>query len=800
IVFIQYLKGKFKTHSNKVSNNKHLLLIFLLLLSSQYFFDASAITTELKDQTFTSHLDDITISGELNEYIITNCTFTGINYGGNGGAIRADVSNNGKLLIKDSQFIQCKENREGGAIYLNINNEGQVILSNSSFDRCEALLGGVIYADIISGGNLLIDGQCKFTECKADFGGDICAYISGLNSLLTLDDGVKFEDCTSNKGGGIFIEIRDQASCIINKVLFKDCSAYGGGGILVYGRNQMKQTFNGTQFINCEAQNTGGGMEVSLSTQNSILELIDILFENCTAFGDNSGGGGLFIETWNLAQLIISGTCLFINCSADNGGGIFAQIDSGGKLTIDGYCKFTECKVGQSGGGIQAEIKSENTKLELINFLFENCTGIAAYLNNNNGGNVLISNSSFIQCGNGGMRADLQHQNSILELINLSFKNCNSGQGGGLTLYVQDGSLAQINGLISFNNCMGFSGGQMIGGGIYAICNGTGSQILIAGKLEFEDCKSNRGGGMYIETHNFATVIINQLLFKECWADYGGGLFAHCQTAQLTFTGQVLFQNSWSYNSGGGCYLRSQNGSVNFNSDEQILFDSCHSQVGGGMFMHIYNNGLVSTNKIHFDNCSGLGTGGLYNHFRDGGQICIVNQCVFTDCRGSTSRAGGFLADMNDGIINIKGTTFDSCTCNQLGSGGAIVVLQSSSSIIQITNSSFINCKALLDTSDLRYGWGGAIFIQTNITAENLNKSNFIMTDLVFIGCSAVNSIGNNIHIQSTNTYNTGIAIAAQYLITVKDTPNLYTSSEYSDDYMGIDQSKIIDGKEPYSF
>ncbi|KAA6377487.1 MAG: hypothetical protein EZS28_026986 [Streblomastix strix] len=83
----------------------------ILLLSSQFFFDASATITELKDQTFTSHLNDITVSGESNEYIITNCSFTGINYEGkNGSTFKAKVYYDGKLSIEDSQFTKCKTN------------------------------------------------------------------------------------------------------------------------------------------------------------------------------------------------------------------------------------------------------------------------------------------------------------------------------------------------------------------------------------------------------------------------------------------------------------------------------------------------------------------------------------------------------------------------------------------------------------------------------------------------------------------------------------------------------------------
>ncbi|KAA6384784.1 MAG: hypothetical protein EZS28_019689 [Streblomastix strix] len=89
--------------------------MILLLLSSQFFFDASATITELKDLTFTSHLDDITVSGELNEFIITNCTFRGINYGDNVVAFKAKIISTSKsklTIITVHQLILVQDQKE----------------------------------------------------------------------------------------------------------------------------------------------------------------------------------------------------------------------------------------------------------------------------------------------------------------------------------------------------------------------------------------------------------------------------------------------------------------------------------------------------------------------------------------------------------------------------------------------------------------------------------------------------------------------------------------------------------------
>ncbi|KAA6388031.1 MAG: hypothetical protein EZS28_016442, partial [Streblomastix strix] len=516
-------------------------------------------------------------------------------------AIQSSINGpTGFLQIQDSQFIQCKgSDIDGGAILLFVYNGGQVTISNSTFDQCEAFFGGGIYVTIQTDGKITIDGQCNFTQCKASYsGGGIYASISGLNSQFILEDELKYEGCLSqysHGGGGIYVDIQDQGVSIINKVQFNYCNANNGGGIyiLVNQYNEMKQIFNGTQFTNCEAQQQGGGMYMSLQQVNSILELIDLSFENCHVLGDFSGGGGIFVQIFEHALLLMSETCLF--------------------------------------------------------------------------------------------------------------KNCSSG---------------------------------FMGGGYCMICEETESNIQITGYLEFENCSSKSGGGMFVYIDEQATVNINQISFKDCSA-----------------------------------------------------------QSGGGLMTDIKNRGKFSISGISsFLNCESLNGGGIYSNIDSQGQLIIINQSIFTECKSISGSGGGIYSYLYEGTINIEDTTFDRCTCTQPGNGGGIALYQGSSSIISITNSSFIDCKTISNTSDQRYGWGGAIFIQTSVTAENLNETNFLMRDLIFSGCSALNQLGNNIHIQSFDTYATGEAIKNGSLLTVKDIPDLYENKLYGADYMGIDESDVDDG------
>ncbi|KAA6383164.1 MAG: hypothetical protein EZS28_021309 [Streblomastix strix] len=396
----------------------------------------------------------------------------------------------------------------------------------------ELICGGAIYAQVSFGGNLTIDGLCKFAQCyTAEDGSGIWAQISGVNSLLTLEDGLKFDTCQNDsnysQGGGIYFEIYGQATSIINNVQFSYCNASSGGGVYLYGRNQVKQIFDGTKFTNCEAYYDGGGLNARIDSQNSVLELINITFENCNVIGDNSKGGGLYLVVNTNISLLISETCLF--------------------------------------------------------------------------------------------------------------KNCSSG---------------------------------FVGGGCSMICEGSEIQIQITGKLEFENCSSKSGGGMRININNQATVDINQISFKDCLAQSGGGLYA-----DIKYGGKLTI------------------------------------------------NGICS-----FLNCESLNGGGIYSYIISDGQLIIMNQCIFTECESKSGSGGGIYSNVNDGIIKIEDAIFDRCACSQPGNGGGIALIQGSSSIISITNSSFNDSKTISNSLDQRYGWGGeilqSVFIEiSGFTEDGLRLS-----------------------------------------------------------------------------
>ncbi|KAA6374550.1 MAG: hypothetical protein EZS28_029923, partial [Streblomastix strix] len=496
-----------------------------------------------QDKSYTTHQDDIIVSGIGNQTTFTNCTFSKINYNGDGAAFCADISSGGKLLIKDSKFIECKaigDESIGGAIYLYINNEGQASISNSSFNQCEARYGGGINTYLLDENSILELASLRFENCSAEYGGGLYSIVS--EGHLSITGLTLFQNCVSNQnGGGFYLQIQggNVNFSSTDQILFDNCQGKHGGGLLVIAEDD-------NTLATGEAIESG-----NLITVNGTINLYyNNTFSNIQ-LSEAGNGTAINADLQTGSQLLIKDS-QFIQCKgSSDGGAIYLNINNEEQATISNS-SFDQCEA-QQGGGIYASVSSLNSKLELESVVFENCKGGGVNLRIDTGGKVSISNSSFSNCEanqGGGIRVDMQNYNSYLELTNLSFENCSASDGGGLTIFAQDGPKFSINGKTSFKNCSSITDG----GGFNTKCNNTGEQINMTGQLEYEKCTSNRGGGMYVICRAYAIIVINQLSFKDCSSSgQGGGLYVYSFASQFNVTGQSLFKNCTS-EKGGGIY------------------------------------------------------------------------------------------------------------------------------------------------------------------------------------------------------------------------------------------------------
>ncbi|KAA6401677.1 MAG: hypothetical protein EZS28_002793, partial [Streblomastix strix] len=229
---------------------------------------------------------------------------------------------------------------------------------------------------------------------------------------------------------------------------------------------------------------------------------------------------------------------------------------------------------------------------------------------------------------------------------------------------------------------------------------------------------------------------------------------------------------------------------------QNINFIQCKSYTtfGGALFLNISNNGQILISNSKFIDCQSSQGGAIFVEVNDDMKLLIDNNVQFQNCQSGGS-GGAIYSSINNGELNIQNSQFTSCSCNQPGNGGALAIIQeSTSSVILINNSTFTDCKTTSGSSG-SFGWGGSIFIQTLVTASDLTSSNFYLIDLIFTRCQSIVQSGNYIHIESINTQDTGSNITSKSLLKVNDT--ILTSEEQKINFMGIDKSKVIDGKEP---
>ncbi|KAA6357984.1 MAG: hypothetical protein EZS28_046489, partial [Streblomastix strix] len=378
--------------------------------------------------------------------------------------------------------------------------------------------------------------------------------------------------------------------------------------------------------------------------------------------------------------------------------------------------------------------------------------------------------------------------------VDLSF-NAPNNEGGGIFAQLQEsGGTLTITNQTSFVQCINT---ENEGGGMVIFSNGSNSRCIISDNVIFEKCKAIWGGAICNIQRDGASVEVHDITFEKCEA-IGGGAIIIAQYEGTSFeVHDVIFEKCDAYQQDGGAIYIIQNGRVSFDV-HNVLFKECEAiQFGGTIFIFSVpywgdmGPGTTTISESTFSGSKSVNRGGaIYTVLYDDAALTIDNT-QFNFCYSSDSDGGSIFALIYEGSLSLNQVIFTDCNCTQPGSGGAIAIGQLQSNCrISIIESSFTNCKTL-PGSYSQYGWGGAIYIQMGFEVSDLSSTNFLLTDLSFTNCAAFENIGNNLHILSPNTYNTGIAIAANSLLTVKDQskppkliPDLYTNDKYSKDYM----------------
>ncbi|KAA6374533.1 MAG: hypothetical protein EZS28_029940 [Streblomastix strix] len=544
------------------------------------------------------------------------------------------------------------------------------------------------------------------------------------------------------------------------------------------------------------------------SDQTSTVTISQTTFTYITQTG--AGKGSVINAQLDQDSILkVTDSCTFYNCSTQQyrnctGGAIYARVDgSNSQFIVSDLVKFDKCQSYQ-GGAISVELLNMGT-CEVNNVQFKECTvnggGIFAQLQETGGILTITNHTSFVQCVNGnndggGINIVINGSNSRCIISDkVVFEKCEAGWGGAIYIDQNDGASFDVHN-VTFKDCDAYN----YGGAIYIEQREGGS--FDVHNVIFEKCQAQTGSAIYIEQRTRGSFDIHNVLFEKCEAYLGGAIFIEQYFRASFEVHNVTFDQCICRDYGGALFysVRNQN-AISSCILDGVQFIDCSIQYRGGSMYIQEQTGTATINGSTFSGSVSIRDGGaIYAQLRYDAELIIENT-QFKDCYSANSDGGSILASINNGSLIVNKVTFVGSSCSQPGSGGAIAIEQNSSdSRISIIESSFTNCHTLSGSSS-RYGWGGAIYINIKYNPPTLTVANFNLTDLTFSDCTAIENIGNNLHILSDDRTAVGNQIKTESLLTVtdlSDLPNiisdLYTSLQYAYDYMGINQSKVGDG------
>ncbi len=326
-------------------------------------------------------------------------------HGVNPGTEWADIPENWKCpnceAVKDQferegcDFYRCTASDQAGAVFHNILKPyatgTKTVMKYCTFEACEAKAAGAVETDAEdvrleyssaknckatqrNGGAFNIysrnesDTQdlskaavigCTFEDCHADdesrdnYGGGL--RIAAKTEIRVED--CTFTNCSSKTGGAFAISNKNAETAIINGCTFNNCrSAVNGGGIYSLAKDitigkyidPVTQKEKRTSVNNCTATNgVGGGICLLRNIDGSIADLSYVTIQGCNAAGSREGGGGLYVNLWNVT---VSNSVISENTSATNGGGVYDNAE--GKVLIFDNCTISGNTAANQGGGV----------------------------------------------------------------------------------------------------------------------------------------------------------------------------------------------------------------------------------------------------------------------------------------------------------------------------------------------------------------------------------------------------------------------------------------------------------------
>ena len=250
----------------------------------------------------------------------------------------------------------------------------------------------------------------------------------------------------------------------------KATNAEGDNGVInTYKRLTIKGN-NSSAALNADSKS-------GILDAHNTLTLQNITLKNGKWLSNHSGGAGVYVNSGG--TLIMKGSSIIENCSADNsGGGVYV---SGGTFEMHDTSKITGCSANKEGGGVYVQ----------------------------QGGTFKMHNSSAIISCSANKGGAIFVNGATVNITNCTLKGNEAVSDGGAIYAQKEGSTAST---------VTISGGT-IGG------TGTDEKNKVTGKWQF-------GGGIFVDDGCTLTLYSVRIIGNEAWR--AGGVRASRSTVKMT--------------------------------------------------------------------------------------------------------------------------------------------------------------------------------------------------------------------------------------------------------------------------
>ena len=250
----------------------------------------------------------------------------------------------------------------------------------------------------------------------------------------------------------------------------KATNAEGDNGVInTYKRLTIKGN-NSSAALNADSKS-------GILDAHNTLTLQNITLKNGKWLSNHSGGAGVYVNSGG--TLIMKGSSIIENCSADNsGGGVYV---SGGTFEMHDTSKITGCSANKEGGGVYVQ----------------------------QGGTFKMHNSSAIISCSANKGGAIFVNGATVNITNCTLKGNEAVSDGGAIYAQKEGSTAST---------VTISGGT-IGG------TGTDEKNKVTGKWHF-------GGGIFVDDGCTLTLYSVRIIGTEAWR--AGGVRANRSTVNMT--------------------------------------------------------------------------------------------------------------------------------------------------------------------------------------------------------------------------------------------------------------------------